>query len=88
MYTKSMHTSHGRHFEIHIVIHFKLQGPSSLVRISFLTTLSCLQMALNNTDLLSSFFDKIRPKISTVSHFNQLSGVLHFLPYRASKGAI
>ena len=83
--TKAMHPSHGRHFEIHMITNFKLQGPSSLVPISFLTTLSCLQMALNNTNLLSSFFDKIRPKISVVTNFNPVKWCSTFLAIQGFK---
>ena len=53
-------------------------GPS-LVRISFLLALSYLQMTLNNTDLLSSFFDEIRPKISMISCFNLVKWCPTFL---------
>ena len=67
-----MYTSHGRYLEIHMITNFKLQGPSSLVRIS-------LQMTLNNTDLLSSFFDKIRPKISMITHLNLVKRCSTFL---------
>ena len=43
-----------------------------LVCISFLSTLSCLQMTLNKDDLLSSLLDELWPKVSVVSHFNPI----------------
>ena len=55
MDSEPKHTSHQGYLQVHMVTNFKLQGPSSLVRISFLMTLSSLQMTLNNTDLLSCF---------------------------------
>ena len=88
MDSKPMHTSHRRYLEIHMVTNFKLQGSSSLVCISFLMVPSCFQMTLNNTDLLSRLFNKIRPKVTTAPTSTQLRGVQHFLPYGAPKGAI
>ena len=76
---------HRRHLKIHMIPICKLQRPSSLVRISFLSALSCLQMTLNNTDLLSSFFDEIRPKISMVSHFNPVKWCPTFLSIQSFK---
>ena len=81
-----MHPSHGRYLEIHMITNFKLRWPSSLVRISFLMTLSYLQMALNNIDLFSSFFDKIRPKISTVTYFNPVKWCSTFSSIQSFKG--
>ena len=86
MDTKPMHPSHRRHLEVHIIPNCKLQRPSSLVRINFLLALSCLQMTLNNADLLSSFFDEIRSKISTGSHFNLVKWCPTFLSIYSFKG--
>ena len=55
MDSKPMHTSHRGYLYVHMVTNFKPQGPSPIVRISFLTVLSCFQMTLNNTDLFSCF---------------------------------
>ena len=80
MDTKLMHPSHGKHLEIHIIPNGKLQGPSSLVYIGFLSALSCLQTTLNNDDLFSSLFDEIGPKIPMVSHFNPVQWRSTLLP--------
>ena len=91
MDTKPMHPSHRRHLEVHIIPNFKLQRPSLLVCIGFLSALSYLQMTMNNADLLSSFFDEIRSKISMVSHFNPVKWCptffhieLQMVPYECS----
>ena len=68
-----------------MVTNFKLQGPSSLVRISFLTILSRLQMTLNNTNLLSSFLNKIRFKVTTITYFNLVKRCSIFLAIQGLK---
>jgi len=74
MDTKPMYSSHRRYLEVHIIPNFKLQRPSSLVCIGFLSVLSGLQMTLNMDDLLLSLLDEFWPKVSTVSHFNPIEG--------------
>ena len=62
-----------------MVTNFELQGPSPLVRISFLPVLSYFQMTLNNTDLLSCLLYEIRSKVTMVTHFNLVKRCPTFL---------
>ena len=85
MDTKLMYSSHRRYLEVHIIPNFKLQRPSSLVYIGFLSAQGCLQMTLDKDNLLSSLLDEFWPKVSTVSHFNPIKWHPVFLPIQSFK---
>jgi hypothetical protein len=66
----------------------KFHWSSSIISIALLPGLSYPQVLLDYTDLFFCLLNKFRSKELSSPILIQYRGVLHFLPYKASKGDI
>jgi hypothetical protein len=69
-----------------MIIHCKGQIPSPDIRIALLTSLCDPQVLSYLLYQLFCILDNIQTEYLPLANLTQYSGVLHFRPYRASKG--